>query len=137
MFRATSFIFPLIITKMRPSSFKSYFLGKTGSLGFFFSQLNMFATCSATKVSMAQTMSDQKILRKTGISKNRFFFCYPKMRIFHNTGKSLFNEQILSHIKSCTHKIMRTRPSLSKRHTDMARARGQTFERLKMPRKFP
>ena len=39
---ATGFIFPLIITKMRPSSFKNYFMGKTGSL----SPISVSSTCS-------------------------------------------------------------------------------------------
>ena len=67
----------------------------------YFNQLNMFATYSATKVSMAPTTPDQNILRKTGISnkkqnktkkkkkkkkkkKQRFL---PQNEVFfHNTG---------------------------------------------------
>ena len=60
----------------------------------------MFATCSATKVSMVPTTPDQNILRKwefpkkTILPQNEVFF-------FQNTGKkSLFNDIILYHTQS-------------------------------------
>ena len=65
----------------------------------YFNQLNMFATCSATNVSMAPTMPDQRILRKTVISKITIF--YPKMKFFHNTRKILcLMKTILCHTQN-------------------------------------
>ena len=112
----------------------------------YLNHLNMFATCSPTKVSMAPTTPDQKILRKTGISKkqktkkkqkkkkkrflsqNEVFFFFSKYR-----KNSLFNEKnTLSHTKSCKLNL-----HSSKRHTDMARKGGQIFERVKILRTFP
>ena len=114
-------------------------MNKTGNL----SPISISSTTySATKVSMAPTTPEQKILRKTGMSKkqnkrkqtkkktNEF---YPKMKVFHNTGKILYlMKTILCHTQSCKLNL-----HSSKRHTDMARKRDQPFERLKMPRKFP
>ena len=58
----------------------------------------------------------------------------PQNEVFsQNQKNSLFNEnKTLSHTKSCKLNL-----PLSKRHTDMTRKRGQPFERLKMPQKFP
>ena len=108
--RATSFTVPLIITKMRGQNWKSQP---------YFNQFSMFATCSATKFQWHRH-------RQT---KTTF---YPKMNFSQNREISLFNENNSVTTKSC-----KLNPCSSKRHTDMGRKRGQPFERLKMPRKFP
>ena len=120
-------------------------MDKTGSL----SPISISSTCSQhvqlQKMSMAPTTSDQKILRKTGISKKqknthtkkkkkkkkkRFL---PQNQSFSQYRKnSLSNENNTpSHTKSCKLNL-----HSSKRHTDMARKRYQPFKRQKMPRKF-
>ena len=87
----------------------------------------MFATCSATKMSMAPTTPDQKILRKNGNfqkkkkkKKKKKKDFYPKMKLlffFQNTGKILcLMKTILYHTQSCKLNLYS-----SKRHTDMAR----------------
>ena len=128
--RTTSFIFHLIITKLRPSSFKIISWAKLEVSALFQSAdnvLNMFSYKSVNGTNNARP-KDSK--RNRNFQKTIF---YPKMKFFHDTGKiSLFNENnTLSHTKSCKLKL----PS-SKWHTDMVRKRGQPSERLKMPRKF-
>ena len=85
--RATSFIFPLIITKMRPSSFKIISWAKNWKSQPYFNQLNMFATCSAIKVSMAPTKDSNK---NGNFQKNNFL---PQNELFSQYQEiSLFNE---------------------------------------------
>ena len=129
--RATSFIFPLIITKMQPSSFKIISWAKLKVSALFQSAQhvrNIFSYKSVNGTNNTRP-NDSK---KNGNFQNNDF--YPKMKFFSQYRKnSLFNENnTLPHTKSCKLNL----PS-SKRHTDMARKRGQPFERLKMPRKFP
>ena len=126
--RATSFIFPLIITKMRPSSFKIISWANLEVSALFQSAQhvrNMFSYKSVNDTNNARP----KDSKKNGNFQNNDF--YPKMKFFHNTGKIL---RLMKTILTQNH--ANNLPS-SKRHTDMARKRGQHFERLKMPRKFP
>ena len=68
---------------------------------FYFNQLKMFATCSATKESMAPITPDQNILRKTGISKKKKKRFYPKMKFFSKYRKILcLMKTILYHTQS-------------------------------------
>ena len=129
--RATSFIFPLIITKMRPLCFKIISWAKLEVSALFQSAQhvrNMFSYKSVNGTNNARP----KDSKKTGISKKRFL---SQNEVFFSQYRknSLFNENnILSHTKSCKLNL----PS-SKRHTDMVRKIDQPFERLKMSRKFP
>ena len=92
----------------------------------------MFATCSATKVSMAPSTLDLKILRKTGISKkNRFLHQNEVCSKYRK--KSLFNENnTLSHTKSCKLNL-----HSSKRHTDTAKKKRTTLWEAKNGSKVP
>ena len=128
--RPTSFIFPLIITKMRPSRFKIISWAKLEVSALFQSAqhvCNVFSYKSVNGTNNARP-NDSK---KNGNFQKTIF--YPKMKFFHNTGKILcLMKTIICHTqKSCKLSL----PS-SKRHTDMARKRGQPFERLRMPRNF-
>ena len=101
--RATSFIFPFIITKMRPASFKIISLAKLEVVALFQSAQhvrNMFSYKSVNGTNNARP----KDSKKNGIFQNNDF--YPKMKFFHNTGKILcLMKTILSH------KIMQIQPS--------------------------
>ena len=83
---ATSFIFPLIITKMRPSSFKIISWAKREVSALFQSAQhvrNMFS-CKSVNGTNNTRPKDSK---KNGDFQNSDF--YPKMKFFHNTGKIL------------------------------------------------
>ena len=113
--RTTSFIFPLIITKMRPSSFKIISWAKLEVSAPFQSAQrvrNMFSYKSVNGTNNARP----KDSKKNGNFQNNNF--YPKMKFFSLYRKnSLFNENnTLSHTKSCKLNL----PS-SKRHTNMAK----------------
>ena len=116
IFFYTSFIFPLIITKIRPSSFKIISWEKLEVSALFQSAQhvrNMFSYRSVK----APTTPDQKILRKTEIStkkkkkkkkkqqqkkknKNKTIF-YPKMKfVFKYRKISLYNENNICHTKN-------------------------------------
>ena len=112
--RTTSFISLLIITKMRPSSFTIISRTKLESQPYF-NQFNMFATCSATKVSMAPTTPDQKDSKKNG----NFAPPPPPPPPPHQKkkkNKTKKTMKILCHTQSCKLNL-----HSSKRHTDMAR----------------
>ena len=129
--RTTSFICPLIITKMRPSRFTVISWTKLEVSALFQSAQhvrNMFSYKSVNGTTNARPNDSKK---NSNFKKKNF---YPKMKFFSQYRKnSLFNENnTLPHTKSCKLNL-----NSSKRHTDMARKRDQPFERLKMPRKFP
>ena len=82
--RATSFIFPLIITKMRPSSFKIISWAKLEVSALFQSAhhvRNMFSYKSFNGTNNARP----KDSTKNGNFQNNNF--YPKLKFFHNTRK--------------------------------------------------
>ena len=91
--------------------------------------LNMLAICPAAKVSTARTLSVLKILRKMGIYEKMIF--YTKMIVFSEYLKFSIVSQNngLPLTQSCKFHFRR-----GKRHTDVARKRGQPFKRLKLPR---
>ena len=123
--RTTSFISLWLSLKCDTQVLK-LFHGQNWKSQPYFNQLNMFATCSATKVSMTPTTPNQKILKtnKREFPKKKTTFT-PKWSFFIIPEKSLFNENnTLSHTKSCKLNF-----HSSKRHTDMARKRDQPFER--------
>ena len=127
--RTTSFISPLIITKMRPSSFTIISWTKLEVSALFQSAQhvrNMFSYKSVNDTNNARPKESKK---NSNFQKHDF---YPKMKFFSKYRKnSLFNENnSLSHTKLC-------KLNLHSRHTDIARKGDQPFERLKMPRKFP
>ena len=84
--KTTSFIFPLIITKMRPISFKIISWAKLEVSALFQSAqhvCNMFSYKNVNGTNNA---------RPKGSKKNRNFqkmIFYPKMKFFHNNGKIL------------------------------------------------
>ena len=136
--RTTSFISPLIITKMRPSSFTIISWTKLEVSALFQSAQhvrNMFSYKSVNGTNNARPKDSKKNgnfqKKKTKKKKKRFL---SQNEVFSQYRKnSLFNENnTMSHTKSCELNL-----HSSKRHTDMARKRDQPFERLKMPRKFP
>ena len=103
LFFYTSFIFPLIITKIRPSSFKIISWEKL-EVSALFQSAQHVRNMSSYKTVKAPTTPDQKILRKTEISttkkkKKRFL---PQNEVcFHNTGKFLcLMKTILCHTKN-------------------------------------
>ena len=121
--RATSFIFPLISTKMRPSSFKIISWAKVKVSALFQSAQNVRNIFSYKSVN--STMPDERVLKKRELPKVTIFT--PKWNFSQYRKNSLFNENnTLSHTKSCKLNLL-----LSKRHANMARKRGQPFERLK------
>ena len=131
--RTTSFISPLIITKMRPSSFTIISWTKLEVSALFQSAQyvrNMFSYQSVNCTNNARP----KESKKNGNFQIHDF--YPKMKLFFFSKyrkNSLFNENnTLSHTKSCKLNL-----HSSKRHTDIARKGDKPFERIKMPRKFP
>ena len=96
--RATSFIFPLIITKMRPSSFKIISWAKLEVSALFQSAkhvCNMFSYKSVSGTNNARP----KDSKKNGNFQKTIF--YPKMKFFHNTGKILcLMKTILCHTQN-------------------------------------
>ena len=129
--RTTSFISPLIITKMRPSSFTIISWTKLEVSALFQSAQhvrNMFSYQSVNCTNNARP----KESKKREFPKTRFL---PQNEVFFSKYRknSLFNENnTLSHTKSCKLNL-----HSSKRHTDIARKGDKPFERIKMPRKFP
>ena len=101
--RTTSFISPLIITKMRPSSFTiiSWTILEVSAL-FQSAQhvRNMFSYKSVNGTYNARPKDSKKNgnFQKKQKKKNDF---YPKMKGFHNTGKNLcLMKTILCHTQS-------------------------------------
>ena len=128
--RTTSFISPLIITKMRPSSFTIISWTKLEVSALFQSAQHVRTMFSYKSVNGTNN-ARPKDSKKTGISKKGFL---PQNEVFSRYWKnSLFNENnTLSHTKSCKINL-----HSFKRHTDMARKINQHFKRLKMPRNVP
>ena len=104
------------------------FSGQYCYLQVHFNKLNVLAICSATKVSMARTLSAWNILRiweflkNDRLPQNDVFQEYVKFSIFSQNNDLLQTQSCIFHFLS------------GKRHTDMARKRGQPFKRLKLPR---
>ena len=108
--RATSFIFPLIITKMRPSSSKIISWAKLEVSALFQSAQhvrNVFSYKSVNGTNNARPKESKKNgnLQKKKKKKKKDF--YPKMNFFHNTRKFL----CLMKTILCHNKIMQTQPS--------------------------
>ena len=99
--RTTSFISPLIITKMRPSSFTIISWTKLEVSALFQSAQhvrNMFSYKSVNGTNNARSKDSKKNGNNPKKKKKDF---YPKMKLFHNTGKILcLMKTILCHIQS-------------------------------------
>ena len=129
--RTTSFISPLVIPEMRPSSFTNISWKKLEVSALFQSAQHVRSMFSYKTVN-ATNNTRPKDSKKNGYFQKKQFL--PQNEGFSQYRKnSLFNENnTLSNTKSSKLNL-----HSSKRHTDMARKRDQPFERLKMPRKFP
>ena len=127
---ATIFIFPLIITKMRPSSFKIISWAKLEVSALFQSAQhvrNMFSYKSVNGTNNARP----KDYKKNGNFQNNDF--YPKMKFFHNTGKIL----CLMKQYSVTLKIMQTQLSFEWKAHRYGQRKRPTFWEAKNASKVP
>ena len=127
--RTSSFIFPLFNIEIDGYSFRVNMWAKEIFAAFFFDKHNMLAISVAIKMSVVPTRSDQKILRKMGISEIQVFTLkwnivrnYEIFFIYNIENNNLWQT------KYCTNVFI-----WDKRHKDNSRKIKLPFERWKLP----